>query len=56
MQSQMQNLTAAESQIADTNIAEELSSMTKYQILSQTSMAVMAQANSAEQQVLALLR
>ena len=56
MQSQIQNLTAASSQIADTNVAEEVSNMTKYQILSQTSMAVMAQANSAAQQVLALLR
>jgi len=56
MQSQVQNLTAAQSQISDTNVAEEVSNMTKYQILSQTSMAVMAQANSAAQQVLALLR
>lgn len=56
MQSQMQNLTAAESQIRDANVAEEVANLTKYQILSQTALAAMAQANSSAQGVLALFR
>jgi|SRR5690606_5582440 len=55
MQSQIQNLTAAESQIRDANMAEEVANLTKFQILSQVSLSAMAQANAVPQGVLALL-
>jgi flagellin len=51
-----QNLQAAESQIRDANIAEEVVSLTKWQVLTQTGLAAMAQANTASQSVLTLLR
>lgn len=51
-----QNLQAAESQIRDANIAEEVVSLTKFQVLTQTGLASLAQANSASQSVLTLLR
>jgi flagellin len=51
-----QNTLAAESGIRDANIAEEISNLTKYQILAQTGMAALAQANSNSQNVLSLLR
>ncbi len=53
---QSQNLTAAESQIRDANMAEEVSSMVKYQILTQTGIAGLAQANQAAQSLLSLFR
>ncbi len=56
MQSQIQNLTAAESQIRDADMAAEVANMTKFQILSQVGLATMAQANSTTQGVLSLLR
>jgi flagellin len=56
MQAQVQNLTAAESQIRDANMAEEIANMTKFQILSQTGIAALAQANAQSQSVLALFR
>jgi flagellin len=56
MQSQIQNLTAAESQIRDADMAAEVANMTKYQILSQVGLASMAQANTTSQGVLSLLR
>ena len=51
-----QNTLAAESGIRDANIAEEISNLTKFQILAQTGMAALAQANSNAQNVLSLLR
>ena len=51
-----QNTLAAESGIRDANVAEEISNLTKYQILAQTGMAALAQANSNSQNVLSLLR
>lgn len=51
-----QNLQAAESQIRDANIAEEVVNLTKFQVLSQTGLASLAQANSNSQSVLTLLR
>ncbi len=51
-----QNLQAAESQIRDANIAEEVVNLTKFQVLTQTGLASLAQANSASQAVLSLLR
>jgi flagellin len=56
MQAQIQNLTAAESQIRDADMAVEIANLTKFQILSQVGLASMAQANAAPQGVLSLLR
>ena len=49
-----QNLTAAESLIRDTDMAEEMSEFTKNQILMQTGMAMLAQSNQLPQVVLSL--
>jgi flagellin len=53
---QGENLTAAESQIRDANIAEEVVNLTKFQVLNQTGLSSLAQANTSQQSVLALLR
>jgi len=55
-QSQITNLSAAESQIRDANVAQQAANLSKAQVLSQASIAAMAQANSAPQAVLSLLR
>jgi flagellin len=49
-----QNLTASESQIRDTDMAEEMSEFTKNQILVQAGTAMLAQANQVPQVVLSL--
>ncbi|WP_321470686.1 flagellin [uncultured Paludibaculum sp.] len=54
--SQSTNIAAAESRIRDADIAAEASNLTKAQVLQQSSMAALAQANSAPQSVLSLLR
>jgi flagellin len=51
-----ENLTSAESRIRDADIALETSLFTKNQILVQTGIATLAQANALPQQALALLR
>jgi flagellin len=51
-----ENLTAAESRIRDADIAYETSVFTKNQILVQTGISVLAQANTLPQQALALLQ
>ncbi len=51
-----QNLTAAESNIRDTDIAKEMSEFTKNQILVQAGTAMLAQANQIPQAVLSLFR
>ena len=56
IQVQSQNLMAAESSIRDANMAEEVVNMTKFQILLQSGMASLAQANASSQLVLSLLR
>jgi len=56
LQTQSQNTQSAESTIRDANVAEEVANLTKYQILAQSGMAALAQANSSSQTVLALLR
>lgn len=53
---QSENLKAAESQIRDANIAEEVVNLTKFQVLSQTGLSALAQANTTSQSVLSLLR
>jgi flagellin len=55
-QSQISNFSAAESRIRDADVASEAANLTKAQVLQQASMAAMAQANSAPQAVLSLLR
>jgi flagellin len=55
-QSQITNFSAAESQIRDANVAQQAANLSKAQVLSQASIAAMAQANSAPQAVLSLLR
>jgi flagellin len=55
-QSQISNFSSAESGIRDADVAAEAANLTKAQVLQQASMAAMAQANSAPQAVLALLR
>ena len=56
MQTQSRNTLAAESQIRDANMAEEITNMTKYQILAQTGIAALAHSNSNSQLVLSLLQ
>jgi flagellin len=53
---QVENFTAAYSQIRDANIADEVVNLTKYQILNQSGTSALGQANTAQQQILALLR
>lgn len=55
-QSQITNFSSAESRIRDADVAQEAANLTKAQVLSQASMAALAQANSAPQAVLSLLR
>jgi flagellin len=55
-QSQQVNKAAAESRIRDANIAEESANMTRYNILTQSGIAALAQANQSTSSVLALLR
>jgi flagellin len=56
LQSQSQNTVAAESTIRDANIAEEVANLTKYQILAQSGISALAQANTNSEQVLGLLK
>lgn len=52
----IENLSASESRIRDTDMAAEMMSFTRSQILSQAGTAMLAQANQAPQGVLSLLR
>jgi flagellin len=51
-----ENLAASESRIRDLDVAAEMVTFTKLQILQQAGVAILAQANQAPQSVLALLR
>jgi flagellin len=51
-----ENLSATESTIRDTEIASEMTNFTRLQILQQSGMAMLAQANSSPQAVLSLLQ
>ncbi len=55
-QSQITNISAAESQIRDANVAQEAANMTKASVLQQATVAAMAQANQEPQAVLSLLK
>jgi flagellin len=49
-------MTASESTIRDVDMASEMTAFTTYQVLQQSGMAILAQANSMPQNVLALLK
>jgi len=53
---QSENISAAKSRISDLDMAREVVSMSKNQILSQSATAMLAQANQSSQGVLSLLR
>ncbi len=53
---QSENIDAARSRVADLDMAKEVVNLSKSQILSQSSTAMLAQANSSSQSVLGLLR
>jgi flagellin len=52
----VENLSASESRIRDTDMASEMVSFTKNQILTQAGQAMLSQANQAPQSVMQLLR
>ncbi len=52
----VENLSASESRIRDTDMAQEMVSFTRSQILTQAGTAMLSQANQASQNVLSLLR
>lgn len=56
MQNQVENLTGAENGIRAADISQEVGNMSRYQILNQTGIAALAQANQSQQAILALLR
>ncbi len=55
-QSQVTNFSSAESSIRDANVAEDAANLTRGQVLEQTAIAAMAQANAEPQAVLKLLQ
>jgi flagellin len=56
MTTQSQNLTSAESNITDANMAQAVANMTQGNILMSTSMAALQQANQQAQAILKLLQ
>ena len=56
LQATSENLTASRSRIQDTDFAAETANLTRAQILQQAGVAMLAQANSAPNNVLSLLR
>ena len=54
--SESENLTSAQSNIESTNYGQATSDLAKYQVLSQTGISALAQANSVQQEVLKLLQ
>jgi flagellin len=56
LMSAYENIQASESRIRDTDMAEQMISFTKFQILTQSSTAMLAQANQKSQSVLRLLQ
>jgi flagellin len=53
---QVENLIAAESRVSDVDVATEMATMTRTQVLAQAGVAMLAQANSMPQMALTLLR
>jgi flagellin len=56
MNNQTQNLSAAEDGVVSADIGQTVSHLTKYQILSQTAISALAQANSMQKNILQLLQ
>ena len=56
LQVSIENLSASESRIRDTDMAAEMAMFTRNQIMLQAGTAMLAQANSVPQNVLSLLR
>jgi flagellin len=56
LSTQQENITSAQNAVQATNYASATSAMSKYEILSQTGIAALAQANSVEQEVTKLLQ
>jgi len=56
LQVSVENLSASESRIRDTDMAQEMTNFTRTQILQQAGTAMLAQANAAPQTVLRLLQ
>jgi len=56
LENQSLNTQAAESTIRDANMAQEISNLTKYQILSQTGIAALSQSNARSQTIISLMR
>ncbi len=54
--SESENLTSAQSSIESTNYGQATSDLAKFQVLSQTGISALAQANSVQQEVLKLLQ
>jgi flagellin len=52
---QAENLLAAESRIADVDVATEMAALTRHQVLAQAGMSMLSQANSLPQMALSLL-
>jgi flagellin len=50
------NLSSAQSSILSTNYGQATSDLAKYQVLSQTGISALAQANSSQQEILKLLQ
>jgi len=53
---QIENLQASESRISDVDVATEMASMTKNQVLTQAGISMLSQANGMPQMALSLLR
>ena len=53
---EVENFTAAASQITDANVASEVVNLSKFQILNQSGISALGQANTSAQSILALLR
>ena len=51
-----ENLSAAQDGIRGANIAEEVANLSKFQILNQTGISALSQANQSQQSVLKLLQ
>jgi len=56
LSTQSENVTAAQNAVQATDYASAASNMSKYQILSQTGISALAQANSVQQEVTKLLQ
>ena len=56
MQTTSENLSASRSRVVDADFAQETANLTKAQILQQSGIAMLSQANSVPQNVLALLQ